>query len=329
MQNRALKFGFAFSLLAVSLVHPYSHVYAQSFPTKPVRMIVGYPAGGPLDVIARGLAEGLSERWKQPVVVENRVGAGEILAAGAVARAVPDGYTLLSGSGSAFSTNIFTRKNLPYDPEKDLAPIAHLTVAAMALVVPASMPVKTLQDFVDLAKREPGKLTYGSAGTLSPPQFSHAELRRYAGVELRLVPFQGIGPVLTEMLGGRIDSAIGGLSAVVPMVNDGKIRALAVGGNRRAKDLPDVPTFQELGLGGIDPTFFAGLAAPAGTPKPIIDQIAGDVRIVTSAPEFIAKYIDPFGMVLAVDTPESFRQFLVQQRKRDERRIKEAGIEPQ
>ena len=300
---------------------------ADVFPSKPVTLVVPYPPGGPIDVIARNVAIRLGEKWKQSVNVDNRPGGSEVIASQHVAGSRPDGYTILVAGDPSVSVNQFTFKKLPYDPERDFTPVIRMVSFNMAFVVPSTAPVSTMKEFITYAKSKPGALAFGSSGQGGPVHFSYTDLKSVTGVDLNFAPYPGLAPIINDMLGGRIDATFGAVGVVEPYVKAGKLKALAMGGAHRSKALPDVPTFDELGLKGIDATFFIGLVVPAKTPSDVVATIARDVREVMRAPDFVARTIDQYALDLVADDPVSFKNFLVANRVTQAARVKASGFQ--
>ena len=285
--------------------------------------MVPFPAGGPVDRLTRAIGQELGERWKQGVVVDNRPGGTEAIAAQMVSTAAPDGYTILvAGRESMQSSSV---RKLAHDPEKDFAPVTQLVTFNMALVVPAPMPVATFDEFVAYAKSKPRMLVFATSGIGGASHDAWHDLVAETGIDMTLVPYAGVTPIINEMLGGRVDAAFGALSALQPHIAGGKLKALAIGGAQRAKSLPNVPTFDELGRGSIDATFYAGLAVPAKTPAQVVEKLARDVRDVMANPAFVAKNIDPFALAVSAHGPHAFSVFLAEDRKRHAERIKRSG----
>lgn len=296
---------------------------AADYPTRPVSLVVPYPAGGPTDNFARALAEALSKRWLQVVNVENRTGAQEIIASTYVAKSPSDGHIIFLAADPALSMNQFAYKKLPYDPEKDFAPVTQMTTAALALVVAKEFPANTLQELVALVKRNPGKYTVGNPGSL---YYVIGDFLRANGAEMPIVSYNGLAPLLPDVITGRVDVALGGVSSVGAFLTSGKLKALVFTGRQRAKQLPDVPTIAESGAANVDMTFYNGLVVRAGTPQTTIDKIATDVREIISSPSFKDKNLDPFGLELVASSPETFAKFLVENRKLQANRFKLSGL---
>ncbi len=302
-----------------------AHALAQGFPNKPVKIIVPYPAGGPVDGVARGYAERLSKVWNQPVIIDNRGGANEVIAADMVAKAPADGYTMLWGADASFSTNQFLFKKLPYNPLTDLVPVTRVTFVNMGLIVDGSLPVNNLKEFVALVKANPGKYNYGSAGAGSPTHIHFDAFLRQQGLEMTHIAYKGIAPAVQDMLGGQVQAMMAGVTAATPHLASGKMKILAINGNKRAKLIPNVPTLAEAGYPNAETYFFIGLAVPKGTPKRVIDEIASANRKVMADPAFVEKTLDPYAFEPLAETPEQFSRFLTNDRKQSEKKVREAG----
>ncbi|MES2189941.1 MAG: tripartite tricarboxylate transporter substrate binding protein [Pseudomonadota bacterium] len=298
---------------------------ADPWPSKPVKLIVPYPAGGPIDGVARGLADRLSKVWGQPVLVDNRGGANEIIAADVTAKSAPDGYTILLGGDPTFSGNRFLFSKLPYNPLTDLVPVTRVTLVNMAFVVNGSLPVNNMKEFVALMKANPGKYNYGSAGAGGPTHLPVDAFARQQGFEVTHVAYKGIAPAVQDLLGGQVQIMVAGSSAATPYLASGKLKVLAISGPKRAKSMPNVPTFAEAGYPGLEMYFFLGLTVPKGVPKPIIDEIASATRKVLADPSFVEKTLDPFGFDPLGETPEQFAAFLVKDRAAAEKKIRDSG----
>ena len=278
-----------------------------AFPTKPVTIVVGYPPGGPTDLYARAIAQGLSDLWHKPVVVDNKAGASGSIGAMQVLRAPADGHTLLfTNNATNGAYELMNPKNTPYRTLKDFAPVGLFGVAPNLLVVRSSLPARNMQEFIALAKAKPGTITYGSSAFGSAPHLASELLQEATGTKLLLVPFGGAGPLMQALVGGTVDMYIGGVSTVMEQVRAGKLRALAALHGSRLKAAPDVPTLAEQGIKGADYDSWYGLLAPAGVPAPLLDRINADVRKVMATKEIQTK-LDQF----AIESfPASRVQFL-------------------
>lgn len=298
---------------------------AQTYPTKPVRIVVPLSPGGPVDVITRALAVKLTEVWGQPVVVDNRPGANEMVGAENVANSKGDGYTLFMATDPSISQNQFLYAKLPYDPINAFAPISRIALANMVLFVPASLPVNNVKEFVEYAKQQPGKIPYGSTGIGNATHLSMAWLENRTNISLIHVPYKGLAPVIQDMLAGQVQAAFGALSVLEPHIKAGKIKALAISGSQRPKLLPSLPTLVESGFENIDANFNIALFAPRETSKELVARIARDVQKIVRDPAFRERYIDGYAFDLIASTPEEFSSYIVRDRVRQEQRIKISG----
>jgi len=283
---------------------------AQSYPIKPVRIVVPYAPGGLADILCRALAEQLSQVFGQQFVIDNKPGGNYIIAGEHVARSAPDGYTLLQVEEGSISANPFLYSKLPYDPQKDLTPVAMLVFANAILIVPADFPARNLREFVEYAKSNPGKLNYYSISSGSPPHLNMEMFKRTAGIDLVHVPFKGGAPALVAMMAGQVQAAIIAIPSPLPQVRAGKIRALAISGSQRSPILPDVPTFDESGFPGFRANDWEGIMAPAGTPRDIVSALNAEINKVLGNPEFREKRITSQGLDAAPMTGDQFAEFL-------------------
>src|SRR5271157_6652076 len=259
-------------------------VLGQGYPSKPVHVIVPFTAGSATDILARTFGQKLSEIWNQSVIVDNRPGAGGTIGAAIVAKSPPDGYTLLVHSAAqAYNPSIYP--SLPYDTVKDFIDIAPLGGQPNVLVVAPSAGIKTLAELIAKAKQEPGRLNFGSAGTGSGTHINGEKFKLAAGIDVVHIPYKGTPEALTDTMAGRVTYFFSPISAALPLVRDGKLRALAVSTAKRSSVLPDVPTIAEAGLPGFDYSLWVGMFAPAGTPPEVIDRIARDVHAAGQAPD--------------------------------------------
>ena len=299
---------------------------AQTFPAKPVKLVVPYPAGGPIDGVARALADRLSKAWSQPVLVDNRGGGNEVIAGDFTAKSVPDGYTIMLGADPTFSGNQFLFKKMPFNAFNDLVPITRVANVHMGFIVQGALPVTNMKEFVALIKANPGKYNFGSAGAGGPTHVQFDAFLRQQGIEMTHVAYKGIAPAVQDLLGGQIHAMVAGSSAATPHLASGKMKVLAINGPKRAKGLPNVPTLTEAGFPQTEMYFYLGLTGPKGIPKAIIDQIAADTRKVLSDPAFVEKTLDVFGFEPAGETPESFAEFLKKDRAMAEKKIRDANV---
>jgi len=310
--------------LAVGSILTTGAVVAQNYPTRPVRVIVPFVPGGSTDIIGRTVSQKLSEAWGQPVVVDNRGGGATIMGTEIVAKAAPDGYTLLIASAS-FTTKLNLVENLPYDTLADFTPITLINTTPLVLVVPPDSPVKSVKDLIALAKSKPGKMNFGSSGMGGSNHLSGELFNALAGTKIVHVPYKGNTPALTDLMGGRLDLIFNGATAVLPMVKAGKLRALAVTSKHRAGAAPDLPTLDESGLKGFESVAFNGMVAPAKTPRDIIAKINADaVKGINSAETRERLKVD--GSDPVGSTPEQFASFIKEEITKWARIIKLADI---
>ena len=282
---------------------------AQGYPDRPVRVLVGYPPGGGTDLVARLIAIPLSERWRQPVVVENRPGANAIIATEAVVKAKPDGYTLLMAYATELAVNPATFKKLPYDPVRDLAPIAQLASAPLVMAVHPSVPAQDVRELVALAKAKPGAMSYSSSGNGSVHHFAGELFKLRSGADIVHIPYKGSGPATADAVSGQVQVTFASVASVLRFVQSGRLRALAVTSPQRSAQLPGVPTAIESGLADVELTSWYGLLAPAGTPPEVIRKLAADVAAALGAPE-VRKGFEAQGLDIAQSAPPAFADFI-------------------
>jgi tripartite-type tricarboxylate transporter receptor subunit TctC len=281
---------------------------AQDYPTRPIRIIVPFGAGGPADVTARLIGNVLQESFGQPFVVENRTGAGGVIGTLEAAKSPPDGYTLLmmSNTQTANESLVPQRK---YELMRDLAPIAPVNYSDLVIVVHPQVPAKTLQEFVALAKSQPGKLNYASSGQGTPYHMAGELFKTMAGIDLVHVPYRNSGEARSGVIGGQVQMMIDALPAMAPNITENQVRALATTGNMRSSVLPNIPTAGEAGVPGYEASIWLGLMAPAGTPKPVIDKLNAAVNAAIKRPEIIKLWTEQ-GVVPMSMTPEEFDKYL-------------------
>ncbi|CAN7695721.1 Bug family tripartite tricarboxylate transporter substrate binding protein [Variovorax paradoxus] len=309
--------------LAVSFFSLPTHS-ADSFPSKPVRIIVPYSAGGPVDIITRGLGARLNDVWKVATIVDNRPGANEIIGATELSHATPDGYTLLMATDSAFSQNQYLYKKLSYDPDA-MVPVTRLALANLVLFVPSDFPASNMREFIAYARANPQRVNYGSAGIGNITHLSMAYVEKTYGLKMTHVPYKGLAPVIQDMLASQVQVAFGVPSAVEPFLRSGKLKALGISGAQRAKLLPTVPTFTESGYPDIESNLNMGLFAPRGTNAEVVNAIAGSVRKILLEPAFRKTYIDDVAFEVAASTPEEFAAFIAKDKPRQKVRIEMSG----
>jgi tripartite-type tricarboxylate transporter receptor subunit TctC len=293
----------------VLLVCPASTTLAADYPTKPITLMIGFAPGGPSDVMARILTRKMEEILKQPFVIENRAGAGGGIAGTAVARAAPDGYTVLLATGSLLAINVSLYKNLGYDPEKDFEPISVIGTQTNVLYTHPSVPAKSLAELIAHAKDNPGKLSFGSGGNGTPAHLAGELLKIEAKLEMTHVPFRGTGPALQAVIGGHVPMAYNPPSPLIPHIQSGAIRPIAITTLKRTAVLPEVPTIAESGFPGFEATTWHALVAPAGTPKDVIAALHQATAATVNDPA-VRKALTDLGVDVVGGTPEELRAYL-------------------
>jgi tripartite-type tricarboxylate transporter receptor subunit TctC len=311
---------FAAALLATA-------AQAQDYPSKPIRFIVSFPPGGSSDLIARLIAPRLAERMGQPVLVENRPGGGGNIGVDAVAKAAPDGYTIGLAAAGALSSNVSLYPNMPFNPEKDLAPVSMLAMIPFFLVAHPSQPA-TLKQLIDAAKAKPGGIAVGYGGNGSTMHLAGELFNMMAGIQLQPVPYKGSGPVSTDVLGGQVPLGVVDVPSAIAHVRAGKMRALAVTSKRRIAAAPEVPTFEEAGVPGYEAIGWFGVVVPAGTPAPIINRLNAEIVAALAVPEIRDKALAA-GAEPLTNTPQEFAAMMREETRKWAQVIRTAGIKLQ
>jgi tripartite-type tricarboxylate transporter receptor subunit TctC len=312
-------------ILGFALASPAFRVLAQAnWPERPVRLIVPFPPGGSNDIIARFLAEALRDRLGQPFLVENRSGAGGNIGADIVAKATPDGHTLLISAPPAFAINEHLYRSMPFNPERDLSPIALVASVPIVLMVPAESPARSLTDLIAMARREPGRLTFGSSSIGGTNHLAGELLKNLAGIDIVHVPYRGAAPAMTDLIAGRLQLYFDNMPGVLPQVREGRVRALAVAGAERAAALPDLPTMAEAGLPGFEASSWFGMAAPAGTPAALTARINAAVLAALAEPVLRERLASAGAEPGRLDV-EGFTRFVAAERARWGRVVRASG----
>ena len=306
-------------LMAAALTH------AQSFPVKPVRVITPFTAGSAIDTLARVVGQKLGDTWGQQVVIDNRIGANGIIGTEAAAKAPADGYTVYLGNISTLAVNPHLYLKLPYDALRDFAPVTLAATIPVVLVVHPSLPVKSVRELIALAKAHPGQLNYASGGTGSAQHLPMEMLRVETGMNIVHVPYKGLGPAFSDVLGGQVPMMFTGVSNVVPYMKTGRLRVLAIGSPKRSATLPEVPTVAEAGVPGFDFDSWTGYLVPVGTPRELIVKLHADITRTLAAPEVRDKLVT-LGFDLVGGTPEAFATLIRNDIARFGKLIKAAGI---
>jgi len=317
--------------LAIAMVAsiPTAHAQgnAQGFPNKTIRIIVPFTPGGSNDVVAREIATGLQENLKQTAVVENKPGGGGVIAYSFVAKSPPDGHLMLITPAS-FTMGPHLSRNAGYNPITEFAPINLVAEVPFVMVVPPTLPARTLQEFIALAKNSPNKLTFGSVGVGTPQHLGGELFKMHAGVDLIHVPFRGATAAIPDLLAGRIDMFIGAINSLLPLIKEGKLRAIAAAGGTRTASLPDVPTFAEGGLPGVEVGSGVGLVAPAGTPPDIVTTLNREIGKIIATPGFHER-MAAIGVEVVGTTPAAYAKALKDDYEKWGKVVAAAGIKPE
>ena len=292
----------AFLVAALVLISPAAR--AQTYPSRQITLIIPFAVGGSNDMVGRAIGKKLTEAWGQPVIVENRPGAGGMIGTGAVAAAPPDGYTLLLVS-STFTINPAIRKTMPFDTIKDFTPVAFIARSPLLVTASNKLPVKSAKELLALARSKPGQITYASSGPGSINQISTELIALSAGAQLMHVPYKGGGPALNDLLGGHVDIYVSSLPQVLPLAQNGQARALAVTSARRTALLPDVPTLEEAGIAGFDLWSWWGVVGPAGMPANVVNALNSEIGKMLNSPE-LSTFLSNEGAEAETMTPQQF-----------------------
>jgi tripartite-type tricarboxylate transporter receptor subunit TctC len=311
-------------LISVVGVAPMAYAQTQGYPSRPIRLICPFPPGGTTDLVARLVAQKLTEAWGQQVVVDNRGGAGGVIGTEMVAKSLPDGYTVLLGSITTHAVNPALYKKLNFDPVKDFAPVSLVVSSPQLLAVHPSVPVKSAQELIALAKAKPGQLNYASAGSGTSPHLTFELFKSVAGINVTHVPYKGTGPAITELVGGQVQMMITGVVALMPHVKSGKLRALAVTSQKRVASLPNLPTIAESGLNNFDVSSWFGVFLPAGSPKDLVSRMNSEIRKMLEIPEVRQRLID-LGADPASNSPQEFAAYVKSEMARWGAVVRETG----
>lgn len=296
-----------------------------TYPDRPVTLVVPYGPGGPTDIVARAVGQKLSVALRQPVVVDNRPGANESIAADYVAKARPDGYTVLFATDAALALNPQLFAKLPYNPATDLVPVTRVADCHMVMVVPPALGAKTLAQFVAWAKAQPQPVPYASAGIGNSTHLAMEWFAKQADIRLNHLPYKGIAPALPDLIAQRVDAMFSAGAGVAPYIEKGQLVPLAVSGPTRSSVLPDVPTFREAGFPNFEAAFYLGLMAPRGTPPDAINRLAAEVARIVRNPEFRQRAEVAWGLQTVGDTPAEFAEFLKRDRVSAADRVRASG----
>lgn len=313
-------------LVALAVLACAGSALSQTYPVKPVRFVVPYPPGGSNDVLTRITAQAVSPGLGQQVVIDNRAGAGGMIGADHVAKSAPDGYTIVNVQAS-FVANAALRAKLAYDPINDFAYIGLMARGPMLVVVHPSLPVKNIGELIKLAKARPGQINYGSTGTGGHNHLATELFRRMAGIDIVHIPYKGVAPALTDLMGGHVQLVMTSLPSAMTQVQSGRMKALAVGGATRTSFMPELPTISESGVPGYVAEFWWGLAAPAKTPPDIVSRLAAELEKSLKSPELIKRFAGE-GAEPAAMSRAAFTKFIAAEITRWRQAAREAGIKP-
>ncbi len=315
------------TIIAIAGLTTVSAVLAQNYPTRPIRIVVVSTPGGSVDTMARSVGPKLAERWNQQVLVDNRPGAGGAIAAELVAKSPPDGYTLIMGTVASFATNVSLRKSLPYDPVKDFAPITLVATQNLMLLIHPSIPARSVKELVALAKKQPGKLAFASAGNGTGGHLSGELFKMLARIDMLHVPYKGVQPALIDVVGGQVSMTFASIISAMPQVTGHRLIPLAVTGTHRSRAAKDLPTMIEAGVNGYESATWYGLLAPAGTPADIVNKLNTEVVAALKSPDLYDRLskegADPVG-----NSPAEFAKHIQVEIDKWRKVIKAAGIQP-
>jgi tripartite-type tricarboxylate transporter receptor subunit TctC len=313
--------------LVLSVAAGMTTVHSQGFPNKLIRIVVPFTPGGSNDVVAREIASGLQDRLNQTAVVENKPGGGGTIAYSYVAKSPPDGHLMLIAPAS-FTMGPHLSRNPAYNPVTDFAPVNLVADVPFVMVVPASLPVKSVKEFIELAKRSPDKLTFGSVGVGTPQHLGGELFKVSAGIDLIHVPFRGATVVIPDLLAGRVDMFIGAINSLLPLINEGKLRAIAMAGKKRVASLPDVPTMAEVAFPDFEVGSAVGLVSPAGTPPDVIEKLNREIGGIIATPGFHQR-MSAIGVDVIGTTPEAYAKIIRDDYAKWGKVVAAAGITPQ
>jgi tripartite-type tricarboxylate transporter receptor subunit TctC len=313
------------AISAVVLAAVGGPAYSQTYPSRTVTLVVPFPPGGGVDALARILAERLSVSLKQSVVVENRTGGGGTVGTRQVAKAEPDGYTLMLAHTGTISINPSLYANAGYDPRKDFAPIGLIGSMPVALIAHPSFPAKTVADVIAVAKREPGKLNFGTSAVGTGGYLTAEYFKSVAGLDMTIIPYRGTAPLMNDLIGGHVPVSFGVLPPAIGNIQSGSLRAIAVTGTHRFSLLPDVPTASESGLPGFDAVLHYGLIAPAGTPRPIVERLNKELRALAES-DLVKQRIQAEGGDALTSTPEEYAKDIDQEERKWSTLIKKLNL---
>jgi tripartite-type tricarboxylate transporter receptor subunit TctC len=313
------------ALAATAAPHAFAQADATRFPQRTLRIVMPFPPQGPTDILGRLIAAHLAEKVGQQVIVDNRPGGAGVIGTMVAAKASPDGHTLFLGGITTLGVAPFVHKNLPYDPLRDFIPVTQTTLSPLLLMVNPAMPVKSVKEYIALARSKPGSVTFASSGPGGSGHLAGALFEYVAGVELLHIPYRGAPPALIDVMSGQVQSMFGTMLAAVPNVRSGKLRAIAVTGPRRSQAVPEVPIFAESELPAYDASSWNGILVPAGTPMPIVDRLYREISAIVKAPGVLDRLASD-GPIPIGNTPQEFAAFIRAEQAKWAKVVKQAKI---
>jgi tripartite-type tricarboxylate transporter receptor subunit TctC len=321
-----MKLGWLCTAAVASLPFVSTLACGEDYPARFVTMVSPYAAGGGADLLARVVAQKLTDRLGKSFVVENRLGAGGVIAAASVARAAPDGYTLFMGTSTQLAIQVTLHKTLPYDPAADFAPVALVASVPFVLMVNPSLPVRTVSDLIRLAKERPGALSYGSSGVGGPPHLYMELLQTMTGIRMTHVPYKGTAQAIVDVVAGHIPIIFSDIAPAVALLKEGRLRALGISSATRFETLPDIPALAEAGVPGFDAVAWTMLVVPARTPKEIVDKLAAETKSIVASPDVRKLFVDTGNIPLSSPTPAELQAYLKTEIVRWGKVVEQAGI---
>ena len=313
------------SMLLAAVVGVAAHTHAQTYPSKPIHIIVPYPAGGTSDILARTIGQRLSESLGQPVIVENKPGANGNVGAELVAKGAPDGHTLLLADIGALAISPSVYPTLPFDPAKDFAPVTMVAYSPHILVVHPSVPANSVKELLDLAKSKPGKLNFAISGVGGAPHLAGVDFAMRSGIDWTYIPYKGGAQAIADVAGGQADVTLNGMLATYPLVQGGKLKLLAVSSAKRVASIPDVPTIAESGLPGFETGSWQGVVAPAHTPRDVVAKLNAEILKIVNAPDMRDR-LGKQGADVRTNTPDEFAAFIRTEKAKWAKVVKDANI---
>ena len=322
---RRNRFTYLLPALLLLVVPPYACAQSQSYPAKPIRVVVGFAGGGAAEIAARIVGQVYTERWGQQVVIDPRPGAGGNIASELVAKSPPDGYTLYLGGVTTLVLAVYVHKNMPYDPQKDFVPVSQTTISPLLLMAHPTLPAKTVKEFVALAHARPGEINYATSGPGGSGHLAGELFRMVTKTNIVHVPYRGAPPAINDLAAGQVQTLFGSMLAAVPHVRSGKIHAIAVTGPQRSMAVPQVPTFAESGLPNYDASTWNGILVPTGTPRAIIERLHAELAKILRTPNVLDR-LSGDGPIGVGNTPEEFVAYIKAEHAKWGKVVREANI---